>query len=483
VNGKPVVWVAYALSGIKGYVDEGENFSPLKVLPADETYSFGHLEVDRKTETAFFTDNSANFFKIADWNNPAVVVCSTSFKKPLLAVDMVVSPDGYLYAKTSTAVNGYGGPFRRLTLDYYHASAPFANTGKDTCIRSVMSRYDALTGEKGFAVSYQGKVGSIYFRDPGRGKYYAMEFNATGGQDTSSGVEIVGTLTPQVGGIRYDKEGNVYVGFKTYAQDRMVELPYILDKSYLAGVGSVVKYPAGQYGFQTTYTSSIAATPGAMKVYPADLSPLPGGSGDCACRTPRFDVDPFGRLFIPSSVTQKVTVVDNNGNKIIQFGQYGNRDSRGSLPGGTVNTPSIPFAWPVAAVASEDHIFVTDLVNCRIVRLKMDYALDNMPGVAVEQKTEPTAVFETALNAFPNPFNPVSYINVSLSNAMPMNLAVYNASGRLVRTLYSGAGKIGNNKFIWDGVSSSGSPAASGLYLIRMTAGNKILNRSVVLTR
>lgn len=483
VNGKPVVWAAYGPIGVMGFTDEGAGFVPFKTFPNIASYGFGHLDIDRQKETAFFTNNAGDFFKISDWNNPAVTACSTSDRKPLLAVDMVVSPDRYLYAKTARATNEYWGPFRRFTLDYYHGSAPFANTGKDTCIRSVLSRYDALTGEKGFAVSRQGKVGAIYFRGTGRSQYYAMEYNATGGQDSTAAVEILGAATPQVGGIRYDRDGNVYVGFRTYAPDRFLELPYASDKMYTYCVGSVVKYPAGRYGFQPVYTSGVAATPGALKVYPADLSPLPGGLGDCACRTPRFDVDPFGRLFIPSSVTQKVTVLDNNGNRILRFGQYGNRDSRGGLPGGLIATPSIPLAWPTDVAASDEHVFVTDIVNCRIVRLKMEYALDNMPGAAVERKDLFASVFATALFAAPNPFGASGRVSVSLAQPGLARLTVHDAAGRLVKTLWEGHSPAGVREFSWNGTGASGAAMASGVYFFRLSADGKVLHRRAVLAR
>ena len=52
--------------------------------------------------------------------------------------------------------------------------------------------------------------------------------------------------------------------------------------------------------------------------------------GACACVKPRFDVDPYGRLYIPNGITFTVSVRDNAGNDIASFGQYGNFDCQTS---------------------------------------------------------------------------------------------------------------------------------------------------------
>jgi hypothetical protein len=48
--------------------------------------------------------------------------------------------------------------------------------------------------------------------------------------------------------------------------------------------------------------------------------------GACACTRPRFDVDGFGRLYLPDALTFSVSVRDNADNEIVRFGAYGNYD-------------------------------------------------------------------------------------------------------------------------------------------------------------
>jgi hypothetical protein len=151
------------------------------------------------------------------------------------------------------------------------------------------------------------------------------------------------------------------------------------------------------------------------------------GSYCCVCRSPRFDVDPYGRLFIPCSPTGKIAVSDNAGNTVISFGQYGNTDSRGAS--------GIPIAWPLSVAASDDYIYVNDCINARMVRVQMIYKVDNMPGLT-EHNTENESGTEVlkrlSMVSTPNPFNPTSTISITMPSTGNIKLAVYNANGKFI---------------------------------------------------
>ena len=70
----------------------------------------------------------------------------------------------------------------------------------------------------------------------------------------------------------------------------------------------------------------------------------------------------------------RVCVVDNAGNLIDQFGHYGNIDSRGPGKDSAIKTPPVPLGWPEAVGVSRTSIYVLDVLNCRIVRMKKVYA-------------------------------------------------------------------------------------------------------------
>jgi len=70
--------------------------------------------------------------------------------------------------------------------------------------------------------------------------------------------------------------------------------------------------------------------------------------------------------------------------------------------------------------------------------------------------------------AFPNPFNPETWLRFVLPDAGEARLAVYNLTGERVRVLASGLLTAGAHRLRWDGCNEEGRPAASGVYLARL---------------
>ena len=87
---------------------------------------------------------------------------------------------------------------------------------------------------------------------------------------------------------------------------------------------------------------------------------------------------------------------------------------------------------------------------------------------------------QTSLNAsYPNPFNPDVKINYDLSNDGNVSLVVYDLMGREVATLFDGAQVAGSSHEI----SWNASNQASGVYILRMTAGNYTTTQKLTLEK
>ena len=84
---------------------------------------------------------------------------------------------------------------------------------------------------------------------------------------------------------------------------------------------------------------------------------------------------------------------------------------------------------------------------------------------------------------FPNPFNPTTRISFGLAAPADVSLRIYDAAGRLVRTLVEGARPAGNYSELWDGRDSGGRAVASGIYFYRLTAGAFTETRKMALLR
>jgi hypothetical protein len=75
-------------------------------------------------------------------------------------------------------------------------------------------------------------------------------------------------------------------------------------------------------------------------------------------------------------------------------------------------------------------------------------------------------------HARPNPFEPVTTIDFSLAAGGRVTVRVYDAAGRVVRTLVDAPLDAGPHTIVWDGTTDGGTRAASGVYFVRMRSAN-----------
>ena len=94
----------------------------------------------------------------------------------------------------------------------------------------------------------------------------------------------------------------------------------------------------------------------------------------------------------------------------------------------------------------------------------------------------PVRVFRLGQN-HPNPFNPVTTIRYTLEKEGPVELAVFDVSGRKIRTLVSGLKAPGDHVATWNGTDPSGSPVPSGLYFYQLLSGTDVETRKMMLVK
>lgn len=80
----------------------------------------------------------------------------------------------------------------------------------------------------------------------------------------------------------------------------------------------------------------------------------------------------------------------------------------------------------------------------------------------------------------PNPFFASTELGFTLATPGEVSLGIYDAAGRLVRTLYRGAAPAGLARHAWNGRDSSGRIAAPGVYYARLVAGGRTLSRPLL---
>jgi hypothetical protein len=106
-------------------------------------------------------------------------------------------------------------------------------------------------------------------------------------------------------------------------------------------------------------------------------------------------------------------------------------------------------------------------------------------GVILSQRA--SATVPRAALAFhpitPNPFTSETTLSFSLAERSPVDLTVYDVSGRRVATVFAGESSAGDHAFHWNGVGDNGNRASAGIYFCRLRAGKETLTRKISLVR
>jgi hypothetical protein len=87
------------------------------------------------------------------------------------------------------------------------------------------------------------------------------------------------------------------------------------------------------------------------------------------------------------------------------------------------------------------------------------------------------------MHVYPNPFNPAVTIDYYLPASGDVTVAVYDVSGRLVRTLERGVRPSGWHSTVWDAGNTRASLSASGVYFVRVKVAGYMETQKIVLLK
>ena len=90
-------------------------------------------------------------------------------------------------------------------------------------------------------------------------------------------------------------------------------------------------------------------------------------------------------------------------------------------------------------------------------------------GMSLIQLTEKIIPKQISIsNAYPNPFNPVTMVSISVPAEMEVHIAIHDILGREIAELANGVYSTGIYELNWDA-----SQQASGIYFVKMVAGGQ----------
>lgn len=98
-----------------------------------------------------------------------------------------------------------------------------------------------------------------------------------------------------------------------------------------------------------------------------------------------------------------------------------------------------------------------------------------------EQNTIPTEYYMS--QNYPNPFNPTTNIKFGLPNNANVKIVIYNILGQEIKTLINKELNAGTYNLVWNGTNEAGIKVPSGAYLYRITAGNFVDTKKLMLIK
>ncbi len=105
---------------------------------------------------------------------------------------------------------------------------------------------------------------------------------------------------------------------------------------------------------------------------------------------------------------------------------------------------------------------------------------DDITGVE-EENTIPTEYYMS--QNYPNPFNPTTNIKFGLPNNANVKIVIYNILGQEIKTLINKDLNAGTYNLVWNGTNEAGIKVPSGAYLYRITAGNFVETKKLMLIK
>lgn len=130
----------------------------------------------------------------------------------------------------------------------------------------------------------------------------------------------------------------------------------------------------------------------------------------------------------------------------------------------------------------------SDLINGSLVEAGVDdlRILGDVEGSSTDAPSIGGAAVADVLSlesAQPNPFSAATRIAFTLPNGGPVELAVYNVQGQMVRSLLSEVREAGVHRALWDGRDTNGNAVSNGVYFYRLTAEGKSLTKKMAVVR
>jgi hypothetical protein len=235
----------------------------------------------------------------------------------------------------------------------------------------------------------------------------------------------------------------------------------------------------------------------ALPGFPVQFNDILSQNTQCSAVTGNVDADDDVEILFGDE-DGKVHAYNHDGTVVAGFPIQTNGEIRG--------TPAI---WDVDQDNLVEVVAVSFDTNVYVWDLPFDFRPDRSPwpmfghdtrntnlfssgimqiGIADPGPATSPVAFRAALHpAVPNPFNPRTQLTFDVpgeaNGARQVELAIYDVSGRQVRSLVNGAVETGRHTVTWDGRADPGGAAPSGVYFAQLRVGDSVATQKLVMLR
>ncbi|MCD4697701.1 MAG: T9SS type A sorting domain-containing protein [Bacteroidales bacterium] len=175
-------------------------------------------------------------------------------------------------------------------------------------------------------------------------------------------------------------------------------------------------------------------------------------------------IDPYNRVHIIDR--EKL----ETGTKLVHYQKY-NDLWQGYIIDSADNLVSMPNLQRNTNFLYLLYVYCADEYEGEILFTKYDIITNINPQMNI-----PVVTF---MNVYPNPFKTTTTIEFKIEKAKQINLSIYNLNGKLIKTLKNEYTERGEYRLIWNGKGKNGKEGNSGLYLVRLQSGRKIITKAV----
>lgn len=389
---KKRVWVGYKDLPVRIYREKGRELELVRDFYQSgqklRFLAFRNLVADPATDTVYLASGANDIWKLRDWEKADFQSCLASADLPrkeawgptlrhIIAADVALdSRNRFLFTRQCSNERVY-----RWALDgEKHAIAPVGATGRPIFSDAlVMNEWPAcLYFDRGMWPSPDGGM-LVLTGMPGKYLDVRLQYHPIDPQNGPGKSRVLLDTGPMCGGLRTDRHGAIYLGLRLPDDIPVPPAGFAKDWAYTKHMARIVKYaPTGAGG--NLYPTPLEKP---AKVYDVHYGHISLDSSHAGF-SPRFGVDPYGRIVYPNTLTRSVALMDNAGNEILRFGTYGNIDDWRKLEGRWSEAKAIPLSWPGAVDATDKSIYVADHANVGILRLRKTWALEAAAPYAKE---------------------------------------------------------------------------------------------------